>query len=245
MQSRHETVLVFHPVWVYALRINQNARIMKRTILNYFFRYLAFFFGVACMALGIALTTLADLGTTPISALPYVASLGFMSSMGFFTGLMNLCLVGLQLAILRKKFPPTQYLQIPAALAFGFFIDFWMRLTPLPDQMTYVYSLLYLALGILVLAFGVFVEVCADVVVMAGEGAVLALATLFHRDFGVIKTIFDTTLVLLAAILSLTLFGKLQGVREGTLISAVLVGVVVRFFFHLRRRFTGAKTAGP
>lgn len=200
------------------------------------FGYLIFFIGLSCMALGIALTTLANLGTTPISALPFVASMGFSPSMGFFTGLMNLGLVVLQIAILRRKFPKEQYLQIPVSLAFGSLIDFWMYLAPLPPIMTYGYSLLYLAAGTLILAFGVFVEVSANVVVMAGEGAVLVLSTTFRREFGAVKTVFDSTLVLLAVLLSFALFGELRGVREGTLISAVSVGFIVRFFFHLRDR---------
>ena len=155
--------------------------------------------------------------------------------MGFFTFLMNLALVLFQIAVLRRRFPKEQYLQIPAALMFGSLIDFWMYLTPVPDLMTYPLSLAYLAAGTLVLAFGIFVEVSADVVLMAGEGAVLVLASLIRKEFGFTKTAFDVTLVLTAALLSLTLFGQLRGVREGTLISAVLVGLLVRFFFSLRK----------
>ncbi|MDL2209396.1 DUF6198 family protein [Desulfovibrio sp. OttesenSCG-928-O18] len=201
---------------------------------KYAFRYFLFFIGLSLMALGIALTTLANLGTTPISALPFVASLGLPPSMGFFTASLNMLLIALQIAILRGKFPKEQYLQIPASIIFGSFIDFWMHVVPLPDTMTYSWSLVFLALGTLVLAFGIFVEVSADVVVMAGEGAVLVLAMLFRREFGLVKTVFDTSLVLLAVLLSLLLFGKLQGVREGTLVSALCVGFIVKFFFSLK-----------
>ncbi|MDL2271918.1 DUF6198 family protein [Desulfovibrio sp. OttesenSCG-928-I05] len=207
-------------------------------------RYLFFFLGLSCMALGIALTTLARLGTTPISALPFVASLGFSPSMGFFTGVLNLLLVAFQIIAMRGKFPRVQYLQIPAALVFGSLIDFWMYLVPVPEAMTYVQSLMYLAAGTFVLAFGVFVEVSADVVVMAGEGAVLVIATMLRREFGVVKTAFDTSLVLLAALLSLVLFGSLQGVREGTLVSAVCVGVIVKFLFSLRQRLQKRPPSG-
>jgi uncharacterized membrane protein YczE len=199
---------------------------------GYILRYLTFFIGIFCMALGITLTTLARLGTTPITALPCVASLGFSPSIGFFTGAMNLALVLMQVAVLRSRFSRVQYLQIPASLLFGFCIDFWMHRVPLPEVMTYAYSLLYLAAGTLVLAVGVFVEVSARVVVMPGEGAVLVLAALLRRNFGSVKTLFDSTLVLCAALLSFGLFGKLQGVREGTLISAVAVGFIVRLLFH-------------
>jgi uncharacterized membrane protein YczE len=217
---------------------------MTTALRKHAINYLLFFVGLSCMALGIALTTLASLGTTPISALPFVASLGFPASMGFFTVLLNMLLIVLQIGVLRRlqrKFPKEQYLQIPASIIFGSFIDFWMHVVPLPEVMTYGWSLLFLSLGILVVAFGVFVAVSADVVVMAGEGAVLVLSMLFHRDFGVIKTIFDTILVFLAVVLALLLFGELQGVREGTLLSAFLVGMIVKFFFSLKRSYHNAR----
>lgn len=217
---------------------------MTTVLWKYAFRYLLFFIGLSCMALGIALTTLANLGTTPISALPFVASLGLPPSMGFFTASLNMLLIVLQIALLRRKFPKEQYLQIPASIIFGSFIDFWMHFVPLPEVMTYSWSLAYLSLGILVLAFGIFVEVSADVVVMSGEGAVLVLAMVLRREFGVVKTVFDTSLVLLAVLLSLLLFGKLQGVREGTFVSALCVGFIVKFFFSLKRPKDKGNTAG-
>ena len=43
---------------------------------------------------------------------------------------------------------------------------------------------------------------------------------------------FDCTLMILACTLSLILFGEITGVREGTIIAALLVGVFARFFNH-------------
>ena len=82
------------------------------------------------MALGVVLTTKADLGTTPITSLPYVASLGFVPSLGFFTIMLNLGLIAMQVLIMWDKFPKIQYLQLPASLLFGLFIDFWMAIVP-------------------------------------------------------------------------------------------------------------------
>lgn len=204
---------------------------------SYLYRYLVFFTGLTFMALGIALTTRADLGTTPISALPYVASLGLPLSLGFFTVLMNIALVTLQIVLLRGKFPRLQYLQIPVSLLFGFLIDFWMALVPEAGGAGYAWQLGYLALGTVVLAFGVFVEVSADVVMMAGEGAVLVLSLVLRREFGGLKVAFDVTVVALGVLLSFLLFHELRGIREGTVISAVCVGFLVKGFFTLRRRF--------
>ncbi len=45
--------------------------------------------GLFIMSLGIAFSTKAGLGTTPISCVPYVLSQGFPLSFGTFTFLMN------------------------------------------------------------------------------------------------------------------------------------------------------------
>jgi len=203
---------------------------------QYIFRYTVFFIGIFFMALGIVLTIKAALGTTPISALPYVASLGFVPSLGFFTMLMNMGLIAMQVLILRDKFPKLQYLQIPASLLFGVFIDFWMAAVPEPAGHTYAGQLLYLGAGTLVLAFGIFVEVSANVVMMAGEGAVMVLSLVTRRDFGTLKVVFDSTLVLLAGLLSLLLFQEFRGIREGTLVSALLVGCIVKLFFAVWKK---------
>lgn len=214
---------------------------MPQTRNRYVLRYLLFFISIFIMALGIALTTRANLGTTPITALPYVASLGFTPSLGFFTILLNVALVALQIALLGKKFPKIQLLQLPALLFFGLFIDFWMALISGPASGLYAHQLLYLGVGVIILAFGIFMEVSANVVMMAGEGAVVALSLVTRRDFGTLKVVFDSTLVLMGVLLSFAVFGELQGIREGTVVSALTLGLVVKFFFAARKRFAGGE----
>ena len=44
------------------------------------------------------------------------------------------------------------------------------------------------------------------------------------------KVAFDSSLTIIAVIISFILFRELQGVREGTVIAAVVVGMAVRFY---------------
>ncbi len=208
---------------------------MKRETLHLTARYVICFVGISIMALGVALTTKANLGTTPISALPYIASLGFASSIGFFTGLLNVILVFAQIAVLGKRFPRLQWMQIPVSCLFGFFIDVWMHALPDFTLVPYATKLSVLATATVILALGIFLEVSADVVMMAGEGAVKTLALLLRKDFGVLKVVFDISLVVLAGLLSLYLFNDLKGIGEGTLISAACVGLGVKGLRTLRR----------
>ena len=67
-------------------------------------RYLVFLFGLFISSLGVSMITKADLGTSPISAIPYVLSLNFPWTLGGFTVVFSLVLILLQLIILRKNF---------------------------------------------------------------------------------------------------------------------------------------------
>ena len=67
---------------------------------------------------------------------------------------------------------------------------------------------------------------------LAGEGIVNAVALRWKLDFGRVKTIFDTSLVVLAALLSSTQLGSIEGIREGTLVSALITGSIARFFIR-------------
>ena len=86
-------------------------------------------------------------------------------------------------------------------------------------------------LGIVILSFGVSLAFIANVIMNSGEAFVKALSDLTHWEFGYVKIAFDVTCVLLALLLSLLFSsGKIVGTREGTVISALLTGFVVKFF---------------
>lgn len=68
-------------------------------------RYLFFLAGLFVNSFGVAFITKADLGTSPISSIPYTLSLGFLPTLGMFTLYMSLVLIAVQLLLLRKKFP--------------------------------------------------------------------------------------------------------------------------------------------
>ena len=91
-------------------------------------RYIIFLIGLFINSLGVSLITKANLGTSPISSIPYVLSLNFPLTLGNFTIIFSLLLIFLQLLILRKNFKPEYYLQIPVSILFGYFIDFTMIL---------------------------------------------------------------------------------------------------------------------
>ena len=196
-------------------------------------RYVLFLFGLFVNSLGIALTTRANLGTSPITSVPYVLSIRFPLSLGMFTLFFSLLLIAIQLIILGKRFPKQFLLQLPVIPIFSVFIDLSMALFWFVDPQTYPAKVCSLLLGCLVLGFGVCIEVAANVVMLPGECTVKAISTRWNTNFGKTKVAVDVTMAATVAVLGLLLFHTLTGVREGTFISALLVGTIARLFGRL------------
>lgn len=193
-------------------------------------RYLLFLVGLFINSLGVSLVTKANLGTSPISSIPYVLSLKFPFTLGNFTIVHNLVLIALQIIILRKNFKIENILQIPVAVMFGYFIDFTMYLLFWVDPQNYFMKIIALLLGCFVLGFGVYIEVLADVVMLAGESFVRAIVQTWNTNFGITKIIVDSSMVIIAGVLSFAIFGRLNGLREGTVVAALSVGFIARLF---------------
>lgn len=85
---------------------------------------------------------------------------------------------------------------------------------------------LCIGLGCVALAFGIVIELAPNVVV-PGEGVVRAIAKVSGVRVGTVKAVFDITLIIIAAVLSLIFFHGLRGAGIGTVISAVLVGPII------------------
>lgn len=195
-------------------------------------RYILFILCLFFMGLGVALTKHGELGVSPISSVANVVSCKFTAlSLGNWLIISNCVLVLGQVLLLRKNFRPFQLLQIPLSILFGYFTDFGMFVVKSIPNEIYIVQLALVISGIIVLGFGITLGVIADVILNSGEAFVKALADVTGKDFGNTKIIFDVCWVLLSVVLSLIFFeGKLVGTREGTLISALCVGLVVKFF---------------
>ena len=197
----------------------------KKEILE---RYFIFILGLFISSLGVSMITKADLGTSPISSIPYVLSLHYPMTLGQFTMIFSILLIILQLIILRKNFKLEHVLQIPVSIVFGYFIDLSMIILSFVNPAVYITKIIYLLLGCAVLGIGVYMEVLANVVMLPGESFVRAVVFTWKTEFGVTKVAFDVSMTVIAALLSFLLMGRLSGVREGTIIAALLVGFIAR-----------------
>lgn len=195
-------------------------------------RYALCILGLFISAQGVAITKLGELGVSPISSVANVLSLKFsMLSLGNWLIIWNCILIVGQLIILRSKFQWIQLLQIPLSFLFGYFTDFgmWLFTRIAPEQ--YALRLAYIAIGTVLLGFGIACCVIANTIMNSGEAFVKAISDTTHGDFGNLKIGFDISCVVLALVLSLLFFdGAIVGTREGTVIAALCTGIVVKFF---------------
>ena len=191
-------------------------------------RYLVLCLGLMIMAFGVAFSIKAGLGTSPISSVPYVVSLFSPLTVGTATICMHCVFILLQILLLRRKYDPIQLMQLPVALLFGYLTDFAVWCIKGISCSSYLDQWALCAMGILLVGIGVSLEVTAGVVLLAGEGFVLAVCRVFPIKFGNMKIAFDVSLVIIGCILSFIFLHGLYGVREGTIAAAILVGTTAR-----------------
>lgn len=203
---------------------------MKQNILN---QSIVFIFGLFIMAVGVVLSVKADLGVSPISCVPYVYSLTFPLTLGQTTIILNVLLIFLQMLLLRKRYRLFQLVQFPVVFLFGYFIDLIMKYSDWMIPATYAEQAALCLLSCVVLGIGVFFEIKAALTYLPGEGLAMALTQTFGVDFGKTKIGTDSSLVVIGIASSLFFLDTLAGIREGTVVAAVLVGYIVRFL-HTR-----------
>ena len=130
----------------------QLQRIMKKETAT---RITVMILGLFIMSLGIAFSTKAGLGTTPISCVPYVLSQGFPLSFGTFTFFMNSLFVVFQYFLLKDRFEPYQWLQIPLIFVFSVFTNLSMLLVDDLIITGYVFQWIFCLVSCILVAFGI------------------------------------------------------------------------------------------
>ncbi len=198
-----------------------------------FKRYSVFVLGLYFLSLGIVLIVCSSLGTTPISSVNYVVSLNTPLSLGTCTFLINMLLILGQFWLIRgnntRRDTVEILLLIPFSFIFAAFIDINMMLASVLRPTSYLLAIALLLVGCVVQSVGVVLEIKPRVAMMSAEAFVKYASSRYHKEFGKFKIGFDITLVSLAVIISLAVTGRVEGVREGSVIAASITGIIVTF----------------
>lgn len=212
-------------------------------------RLCRYFVGLFIMTIGIAVSVKSNLGVSPVSSIPYTMTRCWGIEMGRATILFHCGLVVLQVLILRKRFRIRSLLQIPVGIVFGYFTTFCNYLmTFLPSTENLVLRLLMSLLSAFFVAVGIFFYLPANVMPLAGEGVMQAVADVTGFQLSKVKVAFDCSMVLISLVTCLILLHNFGSVGVGTIISAVLVGTILGFLMKAwatirKRRLSASKNA--
>ena len=200
-------------------------------------RFAVMLIGMIITALGLAISVQLDLGISPITTLPYALSMAFpVLSLGTFTFLQHILFFLLMALLLRREFKAFQLLQIPCSLIFGYFVDLWNLLLVWLKPDSYLLRVALLLVGCVIVGLGFSMIFTSRVALEANTAFINALVLRTGKPYGTLKTISDITIILLAAAVSLIFLHRIVGIREGTVITALLIGPIAGFF---NKRLTG------
>ncbi|MGI6403586.1 MAG: YczE/YyaS/YitT family protein [Oscillospiraceae bacterium] len=201
---------------------------MKKTLsISFLYRILIYCLGLLFLAFGVAISSNSQLGISPTNSLPFAISAATGVKVGTIITLEFGCYILIQMLLL-KQFKPSFFIQLVFSTIFGYFVDFAKLVLGTFTLSSYLGRLLMLAVSIVLIAVGLVFYLSAELVPMPMEGMCLAINKRLPRvPFHRIKIGADSLSVALAALVSLIGTGSISVVREGTVISALLIGKVM------------------
>lgn len=195
--------------------------------MNHFKRIFVYCVGLFIMAVGVTFSVKSNLGVSPVNAIPYVVSLISGLDQGLCVSVIFCSYIILQVFILKRDFKLQNLLQIICASLFGYFVSFSNMLFYFEPSENYIIRLIYMLVSIVFIGVGVYLYLEARLIPLPAEGVMMALKEKTVFEFHNIKMGFDVATVILTVIISYIFLENISGVREGTIIAAILVGKVV------------------
>jgi len=199
----------------------------KSTPVQFVIRILVYCLGLLLLAFGVAISVNSNLGVSPVNSLPYVISKILGVQLGTCVTVVFCSYIALQVLILRREFQPVNLLQILFSTLFGYFVDFAKFLIGDFALPGYVGKLVMLAVSIALIALGILLYMEAQLVPMPMEGLTACVAKKLGKPFPSMKTVIDCVVVLTGIVLCFVFLGRLDGIREGTVITAVVTGKIM------------------
>lgn len=192
-------------------------------------RLLIYSIGIFLVSLGIVLCRQCGLGISPISTIPFVLEEALPLSFGTLTMCFHLVNIFLQMLLKRDPKDTRILLQIPVAVLFGQVINLLQKAVgPAGENWLLQYS--FLILSIIFTALGMVLMMKMNLVQNPPDGFVKELGIRMKKELGGVKRGYDVALILVTAVIGLGLYGELRGIGVATVVSALAVGSLVRWF---------------
>lgn len=203
-------------------------------------RYGIFACSVLIISLGVSLAVKAALGVSPIAALPYTVSLIFTDlSVGTWNAIWNFLLIAAQPIVRPNKIDWNDlFIQCIMTCFFGYFIDFFLMMLGWYTPETYLMQIFTILCGCGCLAVGAYLGIIAKVSMLPMDSLLLVLSDVTKKHYATLRVTGDVGLTAISAVLCLVVLGELIGVREGTIIAALIVGNLIKLLVNNLKAFT-------
>ena len=216
---------------MYELR-REMENMSNNTIKKIIQQYTLFLIGLCIASLCVAFSTKVGLGTSPVASLPYSVSLfNGLFSFGGWLNVLSVIQISIQVMLLRRKCKPVEIaIQTILAFVYGYLTNLscWL-IRDIPVN-SYLEQLLYLTISCFVLAFGIWMQFRGKVAMLPGEAMNRAISEVTGKRYENIKIFFDIFYIAASAVVCLVFMGELKGVREGSIIAAVAVGLIIKLY---------------
>lgn len=209
---------------------------MKQVVKN----YALFLIGLFIASLGVALSTKAGLGTSPVASVPYSVSLvNHALTFGWWLNMFSVVQIAVQVALLRKKCKPVEVvIQTVLAFVYGYLTDFSCSLLGWIQVSSYFAKFGLMILSCFVLGFGIWIQFKGGVAMLPGEAMNRAISEVTGKRYENIKILFDILYIAVAALVCFIFIGKLEGVREGSIIAAIFIGNIIKLYNRMFGKLT-------
>jgi uncharacterized membrane protein YczE len=200
--------------------------------------------GIYILTFGVSLAIRAGIGISPQSSLTRTMTLVYPElTQGTYNFILELIMLALTFLVLPKDFKLVNFASLIPAFVLAVFLDLNLMATEFIKLEDYSAKVALLVFADAALAYGVFLMIRANLVLMPVD---MFVNTLFKRTglkWGNIKTGFDCTLLATSALVGLAYLGEVKFIREGTIINAILVGQYIRLYFFIHGRMQARKAA--
>lgn len=194
--------------------------------LNVMKRLVIYTMGLFLMALGVAFSVNSNLGVSPVNSLPYVISQISGIDLGSCVIVIFCSYLLVQVLLLGRQFRWINLTQVLFSVIFGYFVDLAKWIVGDFALPTYPGRLFMLLISILLVALGVCLYMDVKLINMPMEGMIDAIKAVLapQKPFHDVKVVMDCLVVAVGGVLSLIFLGGLVGIREGTVLCALLAG---------------------
>lgn len=219
----------------------------KKDIRGLIKRYALFLIGLFTASMGVAFSTKAGLGTSPVASVPYSVSLiSELMTFGGWLNLLSVIQITTQVAILKGRCNYAEIaVQTVLAFVYGYLTDLSCGMISGIEVTSYPMQFIFMLLGCVILALGIWIQLKGAVAMLPGEAMNRAISTVTGRRYENVKIFFDILYIAISAVICLVFIGKLEGVREGSIIAAFAVGSIIKaynfVFDKVCRRSQGAR----